>query len=196
MIDTPALMLDLNQLDKNIQDIIQFSKEHQVAYRPHIKTHKSIEIAKRQINFGAVGMTVATVGEAEVMADASIESILIAYPVVSELKMARILALLEKTSIIVTVDSKEQASILHDYFGKHHQKLTVWIKVNTGLNRCGVEPNQEVLALAKHIQTLTALSLTGIRSEEHTSELQSRGHLVCRLLLEKKKKTQKKKRAH
>jgi len=162
MIDTPALMLDLEQLDKNIQDIIHFSKEHHVAYRPHIKTHKSTEIAKRQIDFGAVGMTVATVGEAEVMADAGIESILIAYPVVLEVKLARILALLDKTSIIVTVDSQEQASILNDFFGKHHQNLTVWIKVNTGLNRCGVEPNQEVLDLAKHIQTLTALSLTGI----------------------------------
>lgn len=162
MIDTPALMLDLDQLDKNIQEIIQFSKDHDVAYRPHIKTHKSTEIAKRQIDFGAVGITVATVGEAEIMAEAGIESILIAYPVVLEVKMARILALLEKTSIIVTVDSQEQASILNDYFGKHHQKLTVWIKVNTGLNRCGVEPNEEVLALAKHIQTLSALSLTGI----------------------------------
>src|SRR5699024_336501 len=82
--------------------------------------------------------------------------------VVVEVKMSRILALIEKTSIIVTVDSQEQASILNDYFRKHHQKLTVWIKVNTGLNRCGVEPNEEVLALAKHIQTLSALSLTGI----------------------------------
>src|SRR5690625_273459 len=162
MMDTPALMLDLEQLDKNIQDIIHFSKEHHVAYRPHIKTHKSTEIAKRQIDFGAVGITVATVGEAEIMADAGIESILIAYPVVLEVKLARILALLDKTSIIVTVDSQEQASILNDFFGKHHQNLTVWIKVNTGLNRCGVEPNQEVLDLAKHIQTLTALSLTGI----------------------------------
>src|SRR5690625_3729571 len=115
--DTPTLLLDIDQLDRNIEEIMQFSKDHHVAYRPHIKTHKCAMIAKRQIDFGAVGITVATVGEAEVMAEAGIQSILIAYPIVKEEKLKRILPLLDKT-----------------------------------------------------------------RSEEHTSELQSRGHLVCRLL--------------
>lgn len=162
MMDTPTLMLDIDKLDENIREIIQFSMEHDVAYRPHIKTHKCVNIAKRQMDFGAVGITVATVGEAEVMAEAGIPSILIAYPVVAEPKLERILALLDKTSIIVTVDSAEQGMILDAFFTKQNRELTVWIKVNTGLNRCGVEPKEEVLQLAQHIQKLPALTLTGI----------------------------------
>lgn len=162
MLDTPTLLLDLNQLEKNIQDIIEFSQQHNVQYRPHIKTHKCAEIAKRQMKAGAIGITTATVGEAEVMADAGIDNILIAYPIFTEEKLSRVLALLDKVSVIVTVDSIEQANKLHEFFTKNERTLTVWIKVNTGLNRCGVEPEEQVLQLAEHIQTLSALELTGI----------------------------------
>lgn len=160
--DTPTLLLDVNQLDKNINEIVQFSQEHHVQYRPHIKTHKCVEIAKRQMKAGAVGITTATVGEAEVMADAGIDNILIAYPIFSESKLTRVLSLLDKTSVIVTVDSIEQAKTLHEFFKKNERMLTVWIKVNTGLNRCGVEPEKQVLQLAEYIQTLSTLELTGI----------------------------------
>lgn len=160
--DTPTLLLDIDKLEKNINDIIDFSKKHNVHYRPHIKTHKCVEIAKRQLNAGAVGLTVATVGEAEVLLDSGVESILIAYPIFSESKLSRVLALLEKTSIIVTVDSIEQADVVHQFFTKYERTLPVWIKVNSGLNRCGVEPKEQVLQLAQHIKTLSALDLTGI----------------------------------
>ena len=69
-LDTPSLLLDLDQMEKNIEEIVSFAKQVRVNYRPHVKTHKSIEIAKRQIEVGAIGITVATVGEAEVMAEA------------------------------------------------------------------------------------------------------------------------------
>src|SRR5690625_2646510 len=160
--DTPTLLLDIDQLDRNIEEIMQFSKDHHVAYRPHIKTHKCAMIAKRQIDFGAVGITVATVGEAEVMAEAGIQSILIAYPIVKEEKLKRILPLLDKTSIIVTIDSIEQASILNTFLRKHHKNLEVWIKINSGLNRCGVEPKEEVVQLAKYIHTMPGLELSGV----------------------------------
>lgn len=160
--DTPTLLLDIDQLNKNIKEIMDFSKEHDVVYRPHIKTHKCIEIAKRQMEFGAVGITVATVGEAEVMANAGINDILIAYPISLHAKLTRLLAVMDQVNITVTVDSMEQASILHEFLIKHEQTLTVWIKVNSGLNRCGVEPKQEVLDLAKYIQHLPTLTLTGI----------------------------------
>src|SRR5699024_393658 len=160
--DTPTLLLDLDQLDRNIEHIMQFAKENGVAYRPHIKTHKSTNIAKKQMDAGAVGVTVATVGEAEVMADAGIPSILLAYPICKEEKLKRIQSLLNQTEMIIAVDSAEQATILNDFFTKHHQKVQVWMKVNTGLNRCGVEPDEEVLALAQHIESLSQLELTGI----------------------------------
>lgn len=160
--DTSTLLLDLDQLDRNIEHIMQFAKENGVAYRPHIKTHKSTNIAKKQMDAGAVGVTVATVGEAEVMADAGIPSILLAYPICKEEKLKRIQSLLNQTEMIIAVDSAEQATILNDFFTKHHQKVQVWMKVNTGLNRCGVEPDEEVLALAQHIESLSQLELTGI----------------------------------
>lgn len=160
-IDTPALLLDEDQMDKNIMDIIKFAKKYHVNYRPHIKTHKSINIAKKQIEFGAVGITVATVGEAEVMANGEIKDILIAYPTSSKLKLARIEKLMKKTKLTVAVDSIIQANLLNDYFKHTKQELNVWIKVNSGLNRCGIEPN-EAVNIASHIEKLPYLKLTGL----------------------------------
>ncbi|HLS20800.1 MAG TPA: alanine racemase [Bacillota bacterium] len=161
-IQTPALLLNIGQMNKNITDIIKFAKQHHINYRPHIKTHKCIEIAKRQIQAGAIGITVATVGEAERMVHGGIDNILIAFPVSAEEKLQRILQLMNRAKIIVAVDSMEQATLLNRFFKNHQQTVNVWIKVNAGLNRCGVEPNNEVVQLAKHITKLDALLLDGI----------------------------------
>lgn len=161
-LDTPSLLLDVTKMEENLRDIVQFAKNAGVNYRPHVKTHKSIEIAKRQIAFGAVGITVATVGEAEVMAAGGINDILIAFPVSSNTKLERIKRLTEKVGITLTVDSKEQAMIINEVFTNTKQPLEVWIKVNSGLNRVGVEPNEEVVTLAKYIKTLPNLNLSGI----------------------------------
>src|SRR5699024_2941111 len=120
-------------------------------YRPHIKTHKSINIAKKQIEAGAIGITVATVGEAEIMSEGGIKDILIAFPVAIKEKLDRIEKLLNQSKITVAVDSISQANILND-----------WIKVNSGLNRAGVEPNHEVKDLANVIKDSFYLSLDGI----------------------------------
>jgi len=162
ILQTPTLLLDVNQMDKNIAEVMQFAKEHHVNYRPHIKTHKSVEIAKRQLEAGAVGITVATVGEAEVMVNGGINNILIAFPISSENKLERILTLMEQATIIVAVDSVEQATLLNNFFKQHKQTLNVWIKINSGLDRCGVEPTDEVAQLAQHINQLECLLLDGI----------------------------------
>src|SRR5699024_731123 len=155
-LDTPALLLDVDKVEKNIEHIAAFAKEKGVSVRPHLKTHKCIEIAKRQLEAGAIGVTVAKVGEAEVMVAGGIRDILIAYPLAAEAKLKRVEKLMEEAEITVAVDSVAQADILAAFF-KGKKPLNVWIKVNSGLNRIGVEPNEEV-----------------VRSEEHTSELQSR----------------------
>lgn len=160
-IDTPALLLDLNKMDANIKDIVRFAENAGVNVRPHLKTHKSIKIARRLIEAGAVGVTVAKVGEAEVMVAGGINDILIAFPVAQSTKLARVKKLQEKAKITVAVDSMEQATLLHEFF-KNGEPLNVWIKVNSGLKRVGVEPNEEVVELAKHINNLTALCLNGI----------------------------------
>jgi len=158
---TPSLLLDLDQLEKNIQDIMEVANSYGVHYRPHVKTHKSVEIARRQIKAGAIGLTVAKVGEAEVMADAGVKDILIAFPISDTQHLERIQALRGKTKITLMIDSVEQADKVGEFFDKENP-LPVWIKVNSGLNRCGVEPNEGVLELAKHIQAWASLKLEGI----------------------------------
>jgi D-serine deaminase-like pyridoxal phosphate-dependent protein len=161
-LDTPSLLLDLDKMEKNLQEIAEFASENGIHWRPHIKTHKSIEIAKRQVNYGAVGITVAKVSEAEIMAKAGINDILIAYPVSSTIKLNRIASLFRLAKIIFTIDHPKQAEIIHRFLENSSTVIDVWIKVDTGLHRCGVKPGNETVALAKEIQKYPKLNLTGL----------------------------------
>src|SRR5207244_3991180 len=89
-LDTPALMIDVKVLDGNLRKMATYCNDHKLALRPHTKTHKMPEIARLQLQHGAAGITVAKLGEAEVMADAGIEDILIVYPLWGEKKWARL----------------------------------------------------------------------------------------------------------
>lgn len=160
-LDTPSLLLNMNRLEENVQRIVDFTTTNEVNYRPHIKTHKSVDLAKMQMEKGAVGITVATVGEAEVMSAGGIDDILIAYPVASVKKLERIEEITSMAKIILTIDSSEQATLINDFFERKNIQIDAWIKVNSGLNRCGVEP-EETVDLAEHIKQLSALSLQGI----------------------------------
>lgn len=162
-LETPTLLLDYQKLINNINEIASFAKEHNLSYRPHIKTHKSIQIANLQLKAGAVGVTTAKISEAEVMASGGIEDILIAYPISSPDKIIRLVKLLHLgVKLKVSVDSNEQLAYLQR--GLEHTPFTleVWIKVNSGLNRCGVEPGKDALQLAKEILKYPKLKLGGI----------------------------------
>jgi D-serine deaminase-like pyridoxal phosphate-dependent protein len=162
-LDTPTLLLDYQKLMKNINEIAGFAKEHDLSYRPHIKTHKSVEIAKLQLQAGAVGVTTATIPEAEAMAAGGINDILIAYPISSPQKIKRLIKLLEQgVKLKVIVDNKEQLAYLQRELEHTLFTLEVWIKVNSGLNRCGVEPGKDALILAKEIMMHSKLRLVGI----------------------------------
>lgn len=162
-LDTPTLLLDHQNLVKNISDMAQFANEQGVSYRPHIKTHKSVKIAQLQVESGAVGITTAKISEAEVMAAGGIKDILIAYPISNPDKIHRLVKLLQKgVRLKVSVDNSESLGYLQR--GLEHTPFTleVWIKVNSGLNRCGVEPGEEAVRLAKIIMTHSKLKLGGI----------------------------------
>lgn len=162
-LDTPSLLLDIDKLTENVQEMAVFAKEHGLQLRPHVKTHKSINIAKMQLELGAIGITTAKVAEAEVMAAAGIRDILIAYPISSKVKIQRVAALVKRpVDLKVAVDSIEQLRYLQECFEHEPFTLKVWMKVNSGLHRCGVEPGKEVLELAKAIQGFPALKLDGI----------------------------------
>lgn len=159
-LDTPALLLDLDLLEKNLEEISSIAKANNINWRPHIKTHKSVQIAKMQLERGACGITVAKLEEAEVMAAAGIKNILIAYPISSEQKLTRLRTLADQAKITIAIDSLEQAKLVNEAF-IGASPITVWIKVNSGLNRCGVEVD-EVLELATEINNLSNLDFTGI----------------------------------
>lgn len=162
-LDTPSLLLDRNKLGQNLEEMTKFAKEHKLFLRPHIKTHKSTKIAELQIQAGAIGITCAKIGEAEVMAAAGIKDILIAYPISGEIKIRRLQKLLEKNvELKVAVDSLEQLKCLQRGFEDSPFVLEVWIKINSGLNRCGARPGKEVVELAQAIVFLSKLRLGGV----------------------------------
>ncbi|MBM6616546.1 D-TA family PLP-dependent enzyme [Bacillus suaedaesalsae] len=162
-LDTPTLLLDKHKMQRNLEDIFKFARQNGLSVRPHSKTHKSGYIAELQQEAGAVGITTAKIGEAEVMAHAGIRDILIAYPVSSSIKIERLIHLLRNgTRLKIAVDQKEQLHFLQKGLEHCGEILEVWIKVNSGLNRCGVNPGKEVLSLAEQIQLLPNLKLGGI----------------------------------
>lgn len=161
-LDTPYLMLDLDQLNRNITHMALFAKENGLLLRPHAKTHKCPKIARRQLAEGAAGLTVAKLGEAEVFADHGVTDIFIAYPVVGELKIERLLQLAKRVHVRTIVDDEESALALSKAFVAAGMKLTVRIKVDTGMGRCGVKPGGPALALARQVTAMPGLQLEGI----------------------------------
>lgn len=191
-LDTPTLLLDYQKLIQNISQMAAYAKEKGISYRPHIKTHKSIKIAQLQMQAGAVGITTAKIGEAEVMAAGGINDILIAYPISSLVKIKRIVKLLEQgVQLKISVDNIESLSYLQKELEHTPFILEVWIKVNSGLNRCGVEPGTEVVQLAKTIMTYSKLKLGGIFTHAGHSyaaitmeEIEKIGHLEGQAVVE------------
>ena len=162
LIDTPALLLDLDKMEANIDFIAGRCRDYGVNWRPHFKSHKTVEIAKKQIAAGAIGVTCAKLGEAEVLADAGITDILIANQIVGPLKIARLMKLLDRADVIVSVDSKENVAEL----AAGGKRLRVVIEVDTGMNRAGVEPGASVVALANEIARHPNSRFCGVMSWE------------------------------
>src|SRR5579863_5381212 len=104
-VDTPALLVDESRLDDNVRLMAQLCRQHGKRLRPHIKTHKTLEIARRQQDNGAAGLTVAKLGEAEVYAAAGFDDLLVCYPIVGPLKLARLAALARKVTVSTVVDN-------------------------------------------------------------------------------------------
>ena len=163
--DTPSILVDLDKMEANLKELAGIAADAKVGLRPHTKTHKSPELALRQIELGASGITVAKIGEAEVMADAGIHDIRIAYPIIGEQKLSQLGKLMERADISISLDSFEAASGL-SALGQHIQKtIPILLKINTGLDRVGVTA-PEALDLAKQIAPLPGIDLVGILTHE------------------------------
>jgi len=160
---TPALIIDLDVFERNLLKMQSHVDKHGMGLRCHTKMHKSPIIAKQQIALGAIGICCATVSEAEVMAAAGIDNILITSPVVTADKLRRVAALADKVSgLQIVVDHPEGATKLDQMAGE--ADVHVLIDLDPGMGRTGVEPGQPALALAKHIhEKCSRLQFDGIQ---------------------------------
>lgn len=165
-VDTPALVVDLDLLEQNIARMAALFRENNVGWRPHTKGQKVPQIARMELTAGAHGITCAKLGEAEVMAAAGINDILIANQVVGPHKAARLAALLETTAVIVAVDDVDNARELAQAAAKRGQTLRVLIEVDNGMQRAGVAPGEATVKLAEQIAGLEGLNFSGLMAWE------------------------------
>jgi D-serine deaminase-like pyridoxal phosphate-dependent protein len=149
-------------MERNLARVAGYCRQHQLLLRPHTKTHKIPDLAKRQLASGATGITVAKLGEAAVMLDAGINDMLIAYPIVGPKKTARVAQLAQQASITVSLDSEEVARGLSEATAREGAKIGVLIEMDVGFGRCGFGREADVLALARKITDMSGLEFKGL----------------------------------
>jgi D-serine deaminase-like pyridoxal phosphate-dependent protein len=160
-IETPAAVVDVDRLERNLTRWQDHCDRYGLANRPHVKTHRCVEIARRQLELGAVGITCQKLSEAEVMADAGFEDILVPFNVVGPAKLRRLRALLERTAIAVSVDD---ATLLLGLAGAARgtsRELGVLVDCDTGLGRTGVATPEAAEALAVAVASQEGLRFDG-----------------------------------
>ncbi len=163
-LDTPVLLVDRKRLDENIRAMQRSADSAGVRLRPHIKTHKSKQIAELQLRAGAAGITCAKLSEAEVMREIC-NDIFIAYPIVGEQKLERLSALNRSIRTCVSVESLEAARQMNVYFQQAGDTQKVRVKIDTGLKRTGIEVSDLADFLAS-LSLLTCLEITGLFTHE------------------------------
>lgn len=159
--DTPYIVVKEHVVKDNIARMQQMADQKGVQLRPHIKTHKIPLIAHWQLEAGAVGITTAKLSEADVMVQAGITNIFVAYPIVTERKVRRVLELNQQSTLVVGVDSLEGARLLSDLAAKANQTIHIRLEVDTGLKRTGIRKEQ-LTGTAKAIAALPSLVMEGM----------------------------------
>ena len=160
-LDTPALVIDLDIMERNLRRVADYCAEYDLRLRPHTKTHKSTFLAGRQLELGAVGLTVAKVGEAEVMLGAHPKDLLVAFPVVGEPKLRRLAGIARITQVTVALDSVTSAAHLSEAGVTAGIEFGVLIEMDVGLGRVGVLPS-EALDLARTVSALPNIEVRGL----------------------------------
>jgi len=178
LLDTPALLIDLPAMTRNIERMAAFAKARGVNLRPHVKTHKSVEIARRQVAAGAIGVSCVTMGEAEVMVQGGIPGVLITSPAVTPSKIARLIKLAQRArpgDVMVVVDNPQNLADLARAASELTHPLDVLVDYGAGYNRTGCATQAKVLELAALVAAEPRLRLRGLQS--YAGNLQ---HIVAR----------------
>lgn len=165
-VDTPALLLYLDAVERNIGKMASFFQDKPCKLRPHMKTHKLPLIAHKQIEAGSIGITCAKLGEAKVFFEAGIKNILIANEIVGQAKIQRLVQLSGFGELIVCVDQYDNARDISEVARRFGKKMHVLAEVDVGLNRCGVKPGKPTLELVQKITKLKDLQFRGLMGYE------------------------------
>src|SRR6185436_7350391 len=137
-LDTPALVLDLDAFEANVTEAVALCRQYGVAWRPHAKCHKSPDIGRRLIDAGAIGLTCAKLGEAEVFAAAGIPDLLIANFLAGKQKIERLVELRRMADPIICLDSQDQAEPISAAMQASGQRVRAILEIDIGLARAGV----------------------------------------------------------
>lgn len=160
-IETPAALVDEERLEANLQKAAAYMREHGLRWRPHTKTHKVPELAARQLQAGAAGVTVATPREAEVMG-AVVEDVLLAYSPVGASRLARLMALPRRVRLSVALDSREVLAGLREAVREAGRTVGVLVELDLGMRRVGVQLPEEAVALAREVAGAEGLEYQGV----------------------------------
>lgn len=158
---TPALVVDLPVVEQNLRRMADYAAAHDLALRPHAKTHKSLRLGCRQLDLGAVGLTVAKVGEAEVMVEAC-RDLLIAYPAFDEPRRHRIAALAREAAVRVALDSFEGIAALADAASAAGSTIGILADLDVGNGRTGVQSTRAVVSMARAVEKSPSLRFDGL----------------------------------
>lgn len=161
-LETPAIVVDLDIMERNLSRMADYCRSHDLRLRPHTKSHKIPELAKQQLAHGAQGITVAKIGEAEVMLDAGFTDILIAYPIIGRGKAEKLSELATHADITVSLDSVEVAHAISAEAKKRDARIGILVELDVGFHRCGVTNEHEVLAIARSLADLPGLEFKGL----------------------------------
>jgi len=169
-LDTPTLLLDRAASDRNLARMAGFFRDRPAKLRPHFKNHKCVTLAQRQMLAGAVGMTCAKLGEAEVLVDNGFRDVLIANQVVGAAKVERLAQLARRARISVAVDHMDQVEAISRAAATARSVVRLLIEVDIGMGRCGLPNSEAVLELARKLHGMPGVEFVGLQAYE--------GHLV------------------
>jgi len=162
-LDTPALLIDLDIMDRNLARVAGYAAEHSLRLRPHTKTHKIPALGRLQMELGAVGLTVAKTSEAEVMVKAEPGDLLIAYPVIGRQKLERLARVAKSTRVTVALDNLPALEQLAEAARELNFEAGVYAEFDAGLHRVGVAPSgEDLLDLVRAILQKPKLEFRGV----------------------------------
>jgi 3-hydroxy-D-aspartate aldolase len=162
-VETPALMLDLDAFERNLAHMARTAAAANIRLRPHAKSHKCAEIARRQMALGAVGVCCQKVSEAEALIDGGVTDVLVSNEVVDPPKLRRLAALAERATVAVCVDDERVVPLLPT-------PLDVLVEIDVGGNRCGIAPGEPALRLAERIANTPNLRFGGLHAYQGAAQ--------------------------